>query len=234
MSEEPSEDPTRNPFHAAWQRQRDLRYEIDFLRRQSDTYILGMARSVPGFLELERVYGFWVDRWNPDTLQLSFGNRSMFRPTVDRRRTASETGPTLVYSFGGSAIVTILYPAKSDLARTHEDNILLQIGATSGGKLLDDMPRDIEILVAYARVTSIDLTPTISDRMNIWVLRQLCARTEDSEFRKAPIWGAALGLIGFGARTLATASLMSLLKPLGLAILILLLARCGLEWLAPS
>ena len=122
MADEPLDDSKSNPLHAAWQRRRDLRHEIDLLRNQTDEAILTTARSMPGFGELERIYSFWINRSNPDTLQLSFGHRSMFRLTVDWKRTASETGPTLVYSFGDAAIVTILYPAKSDLARVHEDH----------------------------------------------------------------------------------------------------------------
>ena len=234
MSTAPPDDPKRDPLHAAWRRRCDLRHEIDLLRAQTDEAILGVARSVHGFEDLERIYGFWIDRGNPDTLQLSFGRRSMFRPTVDRRRTASETGPTLVYSFGDRAIVTVLYPAKSDLARVHEDHLFLQIGATSGGILLEGMRRDVRVLVAYAQVTSIDLTASWRARLRIWILRLLCARTEDGKFRKPPLWGKVTGLVGFGSRTLATASLTSLLKPLGLAILIALLAKCGLDWLKPS
>jgi hypothetical protein len=234
MVQKPNDDPKRNPLHAAWQRRQDLRHEIDLLRNQTDDAILAIARSVPGFDDLERIYGFHIDRWNPDTLQLSFGNRSMFRPTVDRKRTASESGPTLVYSFGDAAIVTVLYPAKSDLARVHEDHLFLQIGATSGSMLLEGMRRDIRVLVAYAQVTSIDLAASWRARLWIWILRLLCARQQDGRFSKPPLWGKAAGLFGFGSRMLATASLTSLLKPLGLAILIALLAKCGLDWLKPA
>ncbi|MEG3087719.1 hypothetical protein [Sphingomonas sp. PB4P5] len=230
----PPDDPKRNPLHAAWQRRHDLRHEIDLLRNQTDVAILAMARSVPGFEELERIYGFGIDRWNPDTLQLSFGHRSMFRPTVDRKRTASETGPTLVYSFGDAGIVTVLYPAKSDLAQVHEDHLFLQIGATSGSILLEGMRRDVQVLVAYAEVTSIDLAALWRARLRIWILQLLCARSQNGKFRKPPLWGKLVGLVGFGSRTLATASLLSVLKPLGLAILIALLAKCGLDWLKPA
>jgi hypothetical protein len=234
MAQQPPDDPKRNPLYAGWQRRQDMRHEIDLLRNQTDDEILRIARSVPGFDGLERIYSFHVDRWNPDTLQLSFGHRSMFRPTVDRKRTASETGPTLVYSFGEAGIVTVLYPANSDLARVHEDHLYLQIGAKSGSILLEGMRRDIRVLVAYAQVTSIDLAASWRARLRICALRLLCARQQDGKFRKPPLWGKLTGLVGFGSRTLATASLTSLLKPLGLAILIALLAKCGLGWLKPS
>lgn len=234
MAEEPTDYPKHNPLHAAWRRRKDLRHEIDLLRSQTDESILTTARSVPGFEELERIYGFWIDRWNPDTLQLSFGHRSMFRLTVDRKRTAAETGPTLVYSFGDAAIVTLLYPAKSNLARVHEDHLFLQIGATSGSKLLEGMRRDLGVLVDYAHVTSIDMNASRAARLRIGMLRLLCARAQEGKFRKPPLWGKVLGVLGFGARTTATASLTSLLKPLGLAILIALLAKCGIDWLKPA
>ncbi|HTN15766.1 MAG TPA: hypothetical protein VL094_13265, partial [Sphingomonadaceae bacterium] len=125
-------EPQRDPLLATWQRRRDMRHEIAYLQSLSDEEIQQRARQVSGFNELERIYNFWIDRSNPDTLQLSFGNRSMFRLTTDRSKTAAENGPTIVYSLGDIGFATILYPAKSDLARTFEDHIFLQIGATSG------------------------------------------------------------------------------------------------------
>ena len=224
-------EPQRDPLLAKWQRRRDLRHEISLLQNLTDEAILAKARRVPGFGELERIYSFWIDRSNPDTLQLSFGNRSMFRLTTDQTKTAAENGPTLVYSLGDIGFATILYPAQSDLARTFEDHLFLQIGATSGMRLIDGMERDLNILVAYAHVSSIDMTPTLGERWRIWLLRRLCNRSEDGKFRKAPGWSAVLGIAGFGARTFVTASFLSILKPIGFALALWVVAWLGWDWL---
>lgn len=208
-----------------------MRHEIALLQNQDDDSILLKARRVSGFDALERIYSFWIDRSNPNTLQLSFGNRSMFRLNTDRTKTASENGPTLVYSLGDDRFATILYPARSDLAQTHEDHLFLQIGATSGAKLIEGMERDLRVLVAYAHVSSIDMTSSLSDRWRIWLLRQLCNRGENGKFQKAPAWSALLGIASFGARTFATASFVSVLKPIGLAFALFLVAWLGWDWL---
>ena len=233
MTATPPDDSDRNPLLEQWQVRRDARHELALLRSQSDDAILAMGRNVRGFVALEGLYSFYVSREVKDTLQLSFGHRSMFRTTVDQKKTAAEAGPSLVYSLGPTGqFSTILYPVKSDLARPHEDHLFLQIGATSATKLIEGMPKDVRLMVAYAHVSSIDMTATRGERARIWLLRQLCHRGQDGKFRKAPIWSALLGFAGFGARTFATASLLSLLKPLGLGLLLILLVWLGWESLA--
>lgn len=222
-----------NPLLAQSQRRSDARHEMALLRSESDEEILTKARAIPGFKELEQIYHFHVDRFNPDTLVLSFGNRSMFRSTVDRKRTAAESGPSLVYSLGPTGeMATILYPARSDLARTHEDHIFLRINARSGIKLVEGMERDLKLLVSYAHVSSIDMRASLGERSRIWLVRQLCHRGEEGKFRKAPLWSALLGLSRFGSRTFATGLFLSVLRPLGLAVLLGLLAWLGWDWLS--
>jgi hypothetical protein len=218
----------RDPLKAQWQRRRDAQHEIDHLQRQTDESILAIAHSIKGFEFLEKIYGFRVDRFNSETLQMSFGNRSMFRSRIDGKGTASETGPTLVYSLGHTGeFATILYPAKSDIARTKEDHIFIQIGETSSIKIIEGMKRDLALLVAYAHVSSIDMQPTRRESLSIWLLRLYAPRSENGEFKKPPLWRGLLALVGFGARTFTTASLLSILKPLGLAVLLALLAYFG-------
>lgn len=222
----------KNPLEAQRRRRQNARHEIDNLRNQSDEAIFGKARSIKGFEVLENIYGFHIDRFHPDTLQMSFGNRSMFRLTVDLKKTAAETGPTLLYSLGHTGFFsTILYPAKSDIARTHEDYLFLQIGETSSFKLIEGMENDLKMLVAYAHVSSIDMTPSLRERISVGLLRWFSHRGEKGEFKKPPFWNGLLGFAAFGARTFATASLLSLLKPLGIAILLVLLAIFGLHGL---
>ncbi len=233
MTKTPADDCDRNPLSLQWQVRCDARHELALLRNQSDDAILGMARNVRGFSALEDVYNFYVSRAVKDTLQLSFGHRSMFRATADQKKTAVEAGPSLVYSLGPTGqFSTILYPARSDLGRPHEDHLFLQIGATSATRLIEGMPKDLRLMVAYAHVSSIDMTATWGERARIWWLRQLCHRGQDGKFRKAPILSTLLGFASFGARTFATASLLSLLKPLGLVLLLIFLAWAGWDSLA--
>jgi hypothetical protein len=106
-----------------------------------------------------------------------------------------------------------------------------QIGATSGIKIAEGMERDLKILVAYAHVSSIDMTATLGERWRIWLLRQVCNRGEDGKFRKAPGWSAMLGIAGFGARTFVTASFLSIIKPIGFALALWVVAWLGWDWL---
>lgn len=233
MSPKTPDNGESNPLASQWQVRQDARHELALLKSQSDDAILVMARSVRGFAALERLYDFYISREVKDTLQLSFGHRSMFRATADQKKTAAEDGPSLVYSLGPTGqFSTILYPVKSDLGRPYEDHLFLQIGASSATKLIEGMPNDLRLMVAYAHVTSIDMSATWSERARIWLLRLLCHRGQDGKFRKAPIWSAMLGFAGFGARTFATASILSLLKPLGLVLLLIVLAWFGWDSLA--
>jgi hypothetical protein len=84
------------------------------------------------------------------------------------------------------------------------------------------------MLVAYAHVSSIDMTSTLRERVSVGLLRWFSHRGEKGEFKKPPFWSGLLGFASFGARTFATASFLSLLKPLGIAILLVLLAFFGL------
>lgn len=222
------EDIVSNPLARPWLRRRDARHELQFLKAQSDDAILAKAHAVRGFDFLERLYGFYIDRSHPDTLQLQFGNRSMFRPTIDQRSTAAELGPGLVYSLGPTGYFsTILFPAKSDLGRVNEDHLFLQIGMRSAIKLVEGMQRDLSVLVAYAHVSSIDMDSRFGDRCRIWMLRNMAARGEGGKFRNPPGWKKLWGLTEFVARAFVTASFLSLLKPIGFVILIGLLGWLG-------
>ncbi|MBY8821089.1 hypothetical protein [Sphingomonas colocasiae] len=222
-------EPRRHPLAAHFKRRSEMRHEIGLLRNLPDDEILAACRSTPGFDDLESIYNFYIDRTHPHTLQLSFGNRSMFRMTPDLKKTAAESGPTLVYSFSGEQFVTILYPAKSDIARTHEDHLFLQIGETSAIKLIEGMPGDLRDLVAYAHVSSVDMESSFYEDVRIWALRWSCPRGEDGKFEKPRIWLTLLTLAKFGTRTATTSLIVSILKPMGVLIAGVLLAWLGFE-----
>jgi len=166
-------------------------------------------------------------------LNLSFGNRSMFRLTTDLKKTAAEDGPTLSYTMGpDGTISTILYPVKSDLAHVHEDHLFLGIGSTSGINLLEGMRNDVRDLVAYAHVSSIDMDATWGEWIRIGALRIMRPRGQKGSFERAPIWGAMMGITNFATRTAASAGILAVLKPIGLGIALLVLAWLGWEALA--
>lgn len=230
FSRQPEE---RNPLAGPWQRRQSGMREMALLRMRSDEEILKLCRSVPGFKFLESLYGFHVFREHPATLQLSFGCRSMFRPTTNLKKTAAEDGPSLCYSLGpDGTIATIVYPVKSDLARVHEDHLFLGLRAVSGVKLLEGMRDDVRDLVAYAHVSSIDMDATWGERLRIGALRIMRPRGQQGEFERAPVREAMMGVTNFATRAAASAGMLAILKPIGLAVALLLLVWFGWEGLA--
>ena len=83
--------PVRNPFHRNWSAFKDAEHEMCFLKAFAPARIEQICRSLPGFAELESVYGFHVFNDVDTTVQASFGNRSMFRRTL-KGATACENG----------------------------------------------------------------------------------------------------------------------------------------------
>ena len=157
----------------------------------------------------------------------------MFRMTTDRKKTAVENGPTLVYSSGpDGSIATILYPVKSDLAQVHEDHLFLGVRATSGIKLLEGMRNDVRDLVAYAHVSSIDMDATWGEWIRIGALRIMHPRGQKGSFERAPIWAVMMWLTNFATRTAASAGILAILKPIGFGIALLGLLWLGWEKLA--
>ena len=222
----------QHPLQAHFYRREVARHEVNWLRQQKDDEILAKARAIVGFVELERLYSFYIDRNHPDTLALTFGNRSLFRLTIDQKKTASESGPTLLYSLGHEGFFsTILYPAKSDYGSTFEDHLFLQIGETSSNKLIEGMQRDLKTLVAYAHVSSIEMEASYRERFSIWLLRLFARRTEKGQFKSPPFWQYLLGIVNFGGRTIATAIVLSLFKPFGVVVLLICFGYFGLDGL---
>jgi hypothetical protein len=223
----------QNPLLAPWQRRKDRAHELRLLRGLTDWTIMETCRSVHGFKSLEAIYSFYISREHPDTLELAFGNRPMFRLKVDQKSLAVENGPTLLYSMGpDGTISTILYPVKSDLASVNEDHLFLGIGATSGCKLIEGMRNDVRDLVAYAHVSSIDMDATWGERLRIGALRIMRPRAQKGTFEQAPIWSAFMGITNFATRAAASTGLLAIFKPVGLGAALLLIGWLGWETLA--
>ena len=71
------------------------------------------------------------ERTSVFSLQIEFGNRSLFRQTYDRE-TATEKGAALVFSQGPTGdVAVILYPANSNIASWNDHAVFLETRALS-------------------------------------------------------------------------------------------------------
>ena len=156
----------KGPFWKSYDRLRDRRIEFRCFKFLAAPEIKALAHSFSRFQPLEDAFSFFVSNDYPEDLQLWFGQRSMFRKDGDR--VAKETGGALHYSIGptGDVVVTI-YPMQSSLARPFEDHIYLRIGSYSGIQLFEKLPSDINDLIAYCYVTSLDAEPAIREKLRI-------------------------------------------------------------------
>lgn len=142
-----TKEPARNPFYRNWRAFKDAEYEMRFLKTFAPRDIEKICQSLPGFAELQEAYGFHLFSDVETTFQASFGNRSMFRKTLNGT-TACENGPSLVYSQGPTGdIVVVLYPPSSELAKVNEKLIFLRMQERSAIKLMDGLKRDLKDLV---------------------------------------------------------------------------------------
>lgn len=128
---------TQNPFIKSYFRLGVAKIEFRYFKdHASDALVRRSAKTISRFDALEKLYSFYVGAPYPETLQLWFGNRSMFRKNLSGG-TAVEKGPVLVYSLGPTGeVAVILYPASSSVANPVEDHIFLAIGRFSGYQLL--------------------------------------------------------------------------------------------------
>lgn len=164
-------------------------YEIAALKSLDDDAILIVARSIDGFSFLEQNYSFRIDRSQAETLQLSFGKRKMETLGGSWHDAKVECGPTLLYSLGrGGFFLTVVYPMNSEYSQPLEDHLFLQIGETSSLNLISRMEGDLRLLVAYAHVTSIDMTSTLKENISVRLLRLFSSRGEKGEFKRPPFW----------------------------------------------
>ena len=106
----------------------------------------------------------------------------MFRRTP-KGETASENGPSLVYSQGPTGdIVVVLYPPSSQLGRVNEKLIFLRKQERSAAKLMGGLRQDLKDLVAYAHVGSIDGDPSWGQWWWIKWLRFTLPSQRDKDF----------------------------------------------------
>lgn len=182
-----------------------------------------------GFEEFNEVvkYRIKTNPKLPGWLQLRFGSRLLFRPDP-RGNPSAEDGPSLVYSRGPTGEMTvIMFPIKSEVASVNEDSIILRIGYFDYWQLYNGVGRDIKDLIAYAYVTSIDLTPTLGQRIRIGWLRFANRQHVDGKHHYSPL-SAGLKNIGKLAFVGSFQGIFRFAAPLALGWFI---GRYGTDWL---
>jgi hypothetical protein len=173
-----------NPFARKWRRYKDAEHEMRHFKAAAPAVIQRILPTLACFPEIEAYTGFHLFNDHPQTLQASFGHRLMFQMTLDGKA-ASENGASLVYSLGPTGdIAAILFPARSDLARVHENLIFLRIGQRSASRLIDGLRRDLADFVAYELVTSLDGSPSLAQRLRVQWLRLSKRSQRDSGYDK--------------------------------------------------
>lgn len=220
----PDDKRLHNPFTSRWRRRKDAEHDFRWFKERAEREIRAIIEKVPHFAALDAYTGFDVMPREDDAVQAGFGNRPMGRQTTEGR-TASESGAHIVYSLGPTGdVATMLYPAKSDLASVREEVIFLRIGRIGGIPLYNRLARDLRYLVAYERVTSLDASPSVRERMMIgwlrfWNRMQVDGKTTIPE---------ANNLIKISTTRFIGALLGAIIKPLGVLIVAYLLLRFGM------
>jgi hypothetical protein len=131
-----------------------------------------LTERTPRFKALEEHFSFNIDDSREDALELSFGSRSMLRKDP-AGKAVEEKGAGLRYALGPTGEVAVmLFPATSNFSKPAEDNVYLRVGRYSGRHLARCLYRDLNDLVAYSCVTSLDAQATAGERLRVWWLRR--------------------------------------------------------------
>jgi len=225
---DPDDKRLHNPFISGWRRRKDAEHDFRWFKERAEREIRTIIEKVPHFAPLDAYTGFDVMPCEADAVQAGFCNRSMRRKTVQGQN-ASESGAHIVYSLGPTGdVATILYPAKSDVASVREKMIFLRISRIGGIPLYDRLPHDLRYLVAYERVTSLDTSPSIRERMMVSWLRFWYRMQVDGK----TITPQANNLIKISTMRFIAALMGAALKPVGILIVGYLLLRFGMPDMA--
>ncbi|ACF02851.1 hypothetical protein Rpal_4355 [Rhodopseudomonas palustris TIE-1] len=192
-----------------------------------------ICQTVDRFDALKREFSFWVDRHNgEDHLQLNFGRRKVGVNDFDGKP-AIEKGASLVYTLSrtGGVVSTVLYPASSELGRVEQDHIFLRIGSYSGFQLLSKLRSDLEDLVAYTFVSSIEAVPSVRDRIRFWWLLRTHPQSVDGKFVR-PL--RATTLMISASKFTAAYLVAALLRPTVIVVAYLLFVYLGFANLVQS
>lgn len=225
MSEREPEHPFRSSRDRYVKYAGEYRSFIDRYRPTFDEFaatdrrFLEIDRVQPAFVrayELEKGDGTVLKNGPPPTLQFQFGTVPLgLQRYATNGELATETGATLLYSFGPTgAVAVMLYPAKGNLGTTIESSILLRIGYFDSKQLLSMLGSDLRHWVDYAHVSALDGNPTGRERRRIWSLRLRQILYVDNKPQPAVI-SEKLKKLGSAA---ATGSLSGILRVAGGAV----------------
>jgi hypothetical protein len=142
-----------------------------------------------------------------------------------------ETGPSLLYSLGPvrGFVAVALYPARSEAGGVHEEIIFLRIGPYGALWLHAQLSSDLNDLVSYAFVSSLETTPTLRDRLRFWWLRKTHPQQLEGKFALPLSVGQ---LISAASKFTAASLTIALLRPLGILAAYFLLVYLGLATLS--
>ncbi len=191
-----------------------------------------IAAKLPNYADLEAYTSFVVFDREEGAVQVGFGHRPMGNRS-SKDPVSSETGATLVYSLGPTGhVATILYPAKSDVARVREELIFLRVKRIGALPLYECLAKDLGRLIAYERVTSLDTSPALADRLIVGWLRFWNRMQIGSETKGPRAFERAGQLASFSSARFTGALLGAVLKPVGVLVVAYLLIRFGMPALA--
>jgi len=160
-----------NPFSVGSRRFKNAQIEFAWFKSQAEQDIPDLAASIPDFAALEAYAGFYVIARDRDAVEARFGNRPTGRQNSSGAY-QSESGASLVYSLAPTGhVATMLFPASSEFVRVPEDVVFVRIGRIGGIALHRRLRKDLKLLVAYQRVTSIDTSPSIREKALVWWMR---------------------------------------------------------------
>jgi hypothetical protein len=204
-------------FFETRDRQERSQIEFSYFRQRAIEQIHQICGTIDRFDQLRQAFSFWIDSGGgEDHLQINFGTRKMWAKGIDGG-TVAEKGASLVYSLNpvDGLIITVLYPATSDLGSVKEDHIFIRAGNYSGIDLLGKLRSDLKDLVAYVYVSSLELNPTLADRLRFWWLRTTHPHSIDKKFvRPVTPQRLAMSASKFTMMSLAVA----LLRPIGILL----------------
>ena len=194
---------------------------LAFSRQLSD--LEERVKAIPRLDDLRSVYSLYADYTEGEMLQIFCGNRTTFRIKMrdDVCALVAEEGPALVYALGPDGTIAImLRPARSDLAEMREKVLFLGIGRFGFLQLADRLNGDLRALAAIGHVSSIDGTPALTEILHVWWLRTFHPHTTGEGFQPA-IFSLKAGAVGrFMSKTIATAALNALFKPIAVILVV--------------
>ena len=218
-----------HPFAKSLFRRQAARIEFEVFQKKAEREIRAACVETPRFRALEQHFDFRVTIDHPDTVQASFGHRSMFRKDLEGK-VAFESGVCLLYSLGptGEVIVTI-YPSKSSLAKVAEDQLHIGLDHFSAYQLLKRVKSDIRALVAYGYVSSLDAEPTWGEWLRIAWLRWIKPSQVGGKFETGKMHAYSKQ----AAFSILRGAFTAMISPLGFLVVIGLLYFFGKsDWAA--